>query len=107
RTIVDYCQNNGIVVEAYAPLVRGRRMDDPVVVELSKKHGVTGGQVLLRWSLQKGFVPLPKSDREERIKQNIDVYGFTLDAEDIKKLDDLDLGEGGEGAICPYPVHCP
>lgn len=107
RSIVDYCKKEGIVLEAYAPLVRGRRMDDPVVVDLSKKHGVTGGQVLLRWSLQKEFVPLPKSDNEDRIKQNIDLYGFELDGEDMKRLDELDLGEGGEGAICPYNVHCP
>lgn len=107
RSVVEYCKKEGIVVEAYAPMVRGQKNDDPVVVELAKKHDKTPTQILLRWSLQKGFVPLPKSDHEERIKQNIDLYGFSLDGEDVAKLDALDLGEGGEGAICPYPVHCP
>lgn len=107
RTIVKYCQDKGIVLEAYSPLVRGKHMGHEVLVELSKKHNVTEAQVLVRWSLQKGFVPLPKSDKESRIVENANVFGFELDATDMKKLDDLDLGEGGEGAICPYNVHCP
>ncbi|KAK9371552.1 aldo-keto reductase [Lipomyces chichibuensis] len=87
RDIVEWCEKRGVVVQAYCPIVRGRRMDDPVLQPLVKKHGKTGAQILIRWSLQKGFVPLPKSVTPSRIVENADVYDFELDAEDMKALD--------------------
>ncbi|TKA75641.1 hypothetical protein B0A55_04997 [Friedmanniomyces simplex] len=81
--IVSWCQQRGIVLEAYSPLVRSTRMEDPVLVPIMKKHGKTGAQVLLRWGLQKGFVILPKSVTHSRIE----LYDFELDAEDMKKLE--------------------
>ncbi|KAK9481921.1 aldo-keto reductase [Lipomyces starkeyi] len=60
RDILEWCEKRGVVVQAYCPIVRGRRMNDPVLQPLVKKHGKTGAQILIRWSLQKGFVPLPK-----------------------------------------------
>lgn len=76
RDNVAYCEKNGIVVEAYCPLVRNQKADDSTLKSLSEKYGVTTGQVLVRWSLQKKWVPLPKSDNPGRIAQNADVYGF-------------------------------
>lgn len=64
---------------------------------MAKKHGATPNQVLIRWSIQKGFVSLPKSDDPERIRSNADVYGFELDGEDMALLDGKD--EGRDGAI--------
>jgi diketogulonate reductase-like aldo/keto reductase len=87
RDIVEWCKKRGVVVEAYCPIVRGKRMGDPALVPLVKKHGKTGAQVLIRWSLQKGFVPLPKSVTPVRIVENADVYDFELDAEDMKALE--------------------
>ncbi|ODQ69020.1 hypothetical protein LIPSTDRAFT_108202 [Lipomyces starkeyi NRRL Y-11557] len=87
RDIVEWCEKRGVVVQAYCPIVRGRRMDDPVLQPLVKKHGKTGAQILIRWSLQKGFVPLPKSVTPSRIVENADVYDFELDAEDMKALE--------------------
>ncbi|RPB05576.1 Aldo/keto reductase [Choiromyces venosus 120613-1] len=104
--IVDHCFKEGIVVEAYAPIVRAQKNDDPDVVSIAEAHSVTPAQVLIRWSLQKGFVPLPKSDNPERIKSNADVYGFELSDEEMGKLNGKAL-PGGEGAICPYIVNCP
>lgn len=85
--IVEWCKREGVVVEAYAPLVRATRMEEPVLVQLAKKYGRTGAQVLVRWSLQKGFVPLPKTTHEDRIRENADVYGFELTEEEVKELD--------------------
>lgn len=62
---------------------------------ICEKHNVGPNQVLVRWSLQKGFVPLPKSDTPSRIVSNADVYGFELDADDMAKLDGLDQGKAG------------
>jgi len=104
--IVDYCFKEGIVLEAYTPIVRARKNDDPDVVSIAEAHSVTPAQVLIRWSLQRGFVPLPKSDNPERIKTNADVYDFELSDEEMEKLNGKAL-PGGEGAICLYPVNCP
>ncbi|KAG0127349.1 NADP-dependent oxidoreductase domain-containing protein [Tuber indicum] len=106
REIVNHCFKEGIVVEAYSPIVRAQKNDDPDVVSIAEAHSVTPVQVLIRWSLQKGFVPLPKSDNPERIKSNADVYDFELSDEEMERLNGKAL-PGGEGAICPYNVNCP
>jgi diketogulonate reductase-like aldo/keto reductase len=77
--------------------VRNEKAQDATLLAISKKHGVSANQVLVRWSLQKGWVPLPKSDTPERIVSNADVYGFELDKEDMEKLDQLD--QGADGAL--------
>merc|ERR1712230_159071 len=105
KDIVDYCEANGIVVQAYCPLVRGLRMSDATLVELAKQCSKIPAQVLVRWSLQKGFVPLPKSDTPSRIKENADVYNFELDETAMAKLDALD--EGKAGACQWNPVDAP
>jgi len=94
---VEYCKKNNIVVEAYCPLVRNEKAQDPTLVSICKKHNKGPNQVLVRWSLQKGYVPLPKSDTPSRIVHNAEVYDFTLDDEDMAKLDGLD--QGAKGAI--------
>ncbi|KAF2013731.1 Aldo/keto reductase [Aaosphaeria arxii CBS 175.79] len=88
--IVEFCHKNDIVVEAYAPLVRALRMKHPTIVSLSKKYQCTPAQLLVRWSLQKGYVPLPKSVKKERIIENSQVGGFSIEQVDIEKMDGLD-----------------
>ena len=83
------------MVEAYCPLVRNYKAHDPTLVEISNKYGKTTAQVLIRYCLQKNWVPLPKSDNPDRIAQNADVYGFDLGQEDMSKLDSLDQGPSG------------
>lgn len=92
--IVQWCEKRGIVLEAYSPLTRGERMNEKVLQPLTKKYGKTAAQVLLRWSLQKGFVPLPKSVTPIRIEQNADVYDFELTAEEMKSLDTGEYAPG-------------
>ncbi|KAI9733490.1 MAG: hypothetical protein M1818_007238 [Claussenomyces sp. TS43310] len=88
--ITTFCQEQGIVVEAYAPLARALRKNHPKVVELSKKYSCTWAQLLVRWSLQHGYVPLPKSVTKERIAGNGQIEGFEIDGGDMKALDQLD-----------------
>jgi diketogulonate reductase-like aldo/keto reductase len=95
RTITQYCEKQGIVIEAYSPLVRNYKANDPTLVSLAKKYGKTTAQVLIRYCLQKNWVPLPKSDNPERIRQNADVYGFEIAPEDMDTLDGLDQGDAG------------
>lgn len=87
NNIVEWCRKHGTVVEAYSPLVRGEKKDEKVLQEIAKKHGKTWAQVLVRWSLQKRYVPLPKSVTPKRIVENKEVYDFELDGEDMKNLD--------------------
>ncbi|KAL9125956.1 MAG: hypothetical protein Q9217_004916 [Psora testacea] len=85
--IVSWCKERGVVVEAYCPLVRGQRFGEESLQKLAKAHGKTPAQVLLRWSLQKGFVPLPKSVTHSRIEENAAIYDFELSADDMKGLE--------------------
>ena len=87
REVVEYCQKNGIVVEAYCPLVRNQKANDPTLNEVAKKHGKTTAQVLVRYCIEKGWSPLPKSDNPGRIAQNADVFDFALGKDDMEKLD--------------------
>ena len=96
REVVQYCREHGIVVEAYSPLVRMQKAQDPTLVRVAENVGKSTAQVLIRYCLQKGWVPLPKSDKEERIKGNADVFDWTIGEQDMKALDALgDQGDDG------------
>ena len=104
--IVEWCQKRGVILEAYCPIVRGQRFDEPILQPLVKKYKKTPAQVLLRWSLQKvsknklflplnastdtysqGFVPLPKSVTHSRIEENADIYDFDLTPKEMETLE--------------------
>ena len=76
-------------------------MQDPTLLSIAAKTGKTPAQVLIRWSLQHGFVPLPKSDTPSRIAENADVFDFELDGESMARLDRLDLGKEGARPLRP------
>lgn len=81
----------GIATEAWSPLGQGRGLlEVPAIVAIAQKHGRTPAQVVLRWHLQLGNVVIPKSVTPSRIRENIDVFGFELDAEDLAAVDALD-----------------
>jgi diketogulonate reductase-like aldo/keto reductase len=86
------CAEEGIVVEAYSPLTKGRRLDDSTVRAIADEVGRTPAQVLIRWSLQKGFVVLPRSSNPARIAENAAVLDFALDDAQMARLDALDEG---------------
>ncbi|RDW75135.1 hypothetical protein BP6252_06277 [Coleophoma cylindrospora] len=91
RSDVDqWCSKRGIILEAYCPIVRGQRLEEKALQPLTTKYGKTAAQVLLRWSLQKGFVPLPKSVTPSRIDENADVFDFELTEEEMKSLETTD-----------------
>jgi diketogulonate reductase-like aldo/keto reductase len=103
KAIVSYCQSKNIIVQAYCPLIRGA-MSDQTLISIAQKHGRDPAQILLRWSLQHGFVPLPKSSTPSRIVSNANLYDFELDEEDMRKLDGLDKGKAGSIAWDPVDV---
>lgn len=93
--IVEYCNKNDIVVEAYSPFGAGVIFSSAEMKELAKKYNKTVGQLCLRWCLQKGFVSLPKSANPMRIKDNTNIFDFELSKEDMDIISSLE-GAGGE-----------
>ena len=83
----------GILTEGWSPLGSGRLIDDPILQGIADRHGVTTAQVMIRWQIQLGNVVLPKSVTPARIRSNIDVFGFSLDAEDLALIDSLASGQ--------------
>ncbi|HOP56683.1 MAG TPA: aldo/keto reductase [Bacillota bacterium] len=92
---VDYAKEMGIRLEAYSPFATGRIFKSEELADMAKKYGRTPGQVALRWSLQKGFIPLPKSTKSSRIRSNLDVFSFEISPEDMKVLDNLKFPKEG------------
>lgn len=90
--LVVFCENNGIILEAYSPLSHGYKMNDATIQAIAEKHGKSYTQIMIRWCIEQGFVVLPKSVHEDRIKENIAVLDFELDEEDKAKLKELDEG---------------
>ncbi|GLZ36782.1 aldo/keto reductase [Actinokineospora sp. NBRC 105648] len=84
---------HGIATEAWSPLASGQLLADPVLATLAAKHGKSPAQVLLRWHVQLGNVVIPKSVTPERIRANIDVFDFELDAADLETLAGLENGK--------------
>jgi 2,5-diketo-D-gluconate reductase A len=83
----------GIRTEAWSPLARGRVLGTPLLDDLAAKHGRTPAQVVLRWHVQLGNVVIPKASSPERLAENLDVFGFELDADDLGALATLETGE--------------
>ncbi|VEU20730.1 DEKNAAC101535 [Brettanomyces naardenensis] len=88
--LIAFNKKAGIEVEAYSPLTRGKKLDDKELVELGKKYGKSPAQILIRWSIDKGYIPLPRTTKEKRLEDNFDVFDFKLSEGDIKVLDGKD-----------------
>lgn len=89
KELIEYCQSNGIQVQAYAPLARGAYLDNDILCVLGTKYAHTPAQVGLRWAIQKGISVIPKSTHPERIASNSRIFDFTIDQEDMDLLDTL------------------
>lgn len=84
--VVAYCHAHNILVEAFSPMMKGKIFDLPILAEIAARHGRTVPQIVLRWILDQGIVPLSKSVTPARIQSNFDVFGFHLDCEDNQKI---------------------
>jgi diketogulonate reductase-like aldo/keto reductase len=88
--LLALCEREDIVVEAWSPLIRGRCVDIPELVEIGKGHGKTAAQVALRWDIQHGVVTIPKSVHPRRIEENADIFDFSLTEGEMGVIDSLD-----------------
>lgn len=89
----QYCKEQRIQLEAWGPLMRGRILDHPLIVELAAKYGKTPAQIVLRWDLDTEVVTIPKSVHRDRLEENANVFDFTLSQADIERICDLNQDE--------------
>lgn len=87
KELLDFCNEKGIVLEAYSPLTHGEKLKDAKLVEIAKKYNKSTAQVLIKWCLQQGLVVLPKSATKNRIIENSSIFDFEISEEDMGKLD--------------------
>ena len=102
--LIDYCREHNIAIEAYSPLAHAKAgADEPVLKELADKYGKTYAQIMLRWCIDRELIILPKSVTPSRIQENIDIFDFQLDDEDLAKL----AGLNQDLRTCWDPTHIP
>jgi diketogulonate reductase-like aldo/keto reductase len=89
RNLRDYCEERGIVTEAYSPLEQGRGLDNPTITSIAERIGRTPAQVMLRWAIQQRTVVIPKSSHPERIRSNAEIFDFELGEDDMQALSAL------------------
>ena len=89
--LLNYCKQNNIVLQAHSPLAENRGNENEAVKSIAKKYDKSPTQIFIRWSLQHGCVPIPKSTHKERIEENINVFDFDISSEDMEILDGLNI----------------
>lgn len=95
--VVNYCREKGIIVQAWSPIGRGRVLEDSLILGLAEKYKVSAAQICLRYAVQKGIIPLPKSSSAERMRQNQDIFSFEIEKEDMYRIDTMpQTGWSGE-----------
>jgi len=92
RELRAYLDEKEIAVESWSPLAKARRLEDPTLVSIAKKHGKTPAQVVLRWHLDSGLIAIPKTTHEARIRENLAIFDFRLDEDDMRAIAGLDEG---------------
>jgi 2,5-diketo-D-gluconate reductase A len=103
--VTAYSVERGIAIESYSPLGQGQDLTGSIVHDLAGRHGKSPAQVVLRWHLQRGFVLIPKSTTTERIKENIDVFDFSLSDDEMAAITGLEAGSriSADPATFDYP----
>jgi diketogulonate reductase-like aldo/keto reductase len=94
RALLEACRQRGVLVEAYSSLGTGRHLEDGTVQRVAQRVGRTPAQVLLRWCLQHDLLVIPKSVHHDRIRENAQLFDFTLSPRDMAELDALDRTKG-------------
>jgi len=91
-----------IIIQAYSPLTRARRLNDPTITDMARRYGKSPAQILIRWNLQRHTVPLPKANRESHMEENIHVFDFEIVDEDMQALGALNEHYSALGGKLQY-----
>lgn len=101
--MLTYCNNNNIIIQAYSPITRGEHLDNAAIESIAAKYSKSVAQIILRWNIQRGTVPLPKSSSEAHLKENITIFDFEIDPQDMEKLNSLNMEKSAmSGGSLPY-----
>lgn len=103
KELVEYCSKNNIQLIAWSPIMRGKIFENEFMITLSEKYKKSIAQIVLRWHMQRGIIPIPKSSNEGRIKENLDIFDFEISQEDMMKIDLLD--EGYDASVTGVPEN--
>lgn len=87
--LLQYCKKHAIQLQAYSPIVRGKKNNDPKLMAIADKYHKTPVQIILRWAIQHGVSTIPKSSNPERIKQNFDIFDFSISDDDMQLIDNF------------------
>lgn len=99
--MLRYCRDKDIIIQAYSPLTRGERLDEPILKEIAAACGKTPAQILLRWGVELGTVPIPKANRRDHQAENLNIFDFELSADEKAALASLNERYSALGAL-PY-----
>ncbi|CAO3627813.1 unnamed protein product [Cunninghamella echinulata] len=101
--IETYCQEHDIIIETFSPLTMGLKLNEKVLIDIGKQYSKSSAQVLIRWAIQRGYIPLPKSVTPNRIKSNSELFDFILSEKDMTILNNLN-----EDFVTEWnPTTCP
>ncbi|WP_264736723.1 aldo/keto reductase [Cytobacillus firmus] len=89
----EFCDEHNIKVQAWSPIARGRVLEDPAIKEIADGHGKSSAQVILRWHLQNGMIIIPKSVKEERLRENANIFDFELTEEEMRQMNTLNKNQ--------------
>lgn len=90
RDAVNYCKDHRMIVESWSPLIKGQ-LEHPLLLQLAAAYNKTPAQIVLRWSIQHGFLPLPKTTTRERMLENADIFSFEISNDDIEQMKALEI----------------
>lgn len=99
--MLKHCRQKGIVIQAYSPLTRTKKLDERPLNEIAAKYNKSPAQIVIRWNLQIGTVPIPKAEEKDLVKENIEVFDFELSVHDMERLASLNEEFSSLGAL-PY-----
>ena len=100
--MLDHCRGRHIVIQAYSPLGRAERLNDDRLVEIAESYGRTPAQVVIRWNLQLGIVPIPKANTQDHLEENLGVFDFGVSEQDMAQLNDLNEQWSSLGRTLQY-----
>lgn len=100
KELLQYCQQRNIQLQSYSPITRGKKFNDPRLMQLCEKYGRTPAQLILRWNIEHSISTIPKSSSKQRLQENFDIFGFSLSAEDVAFMDGFNEGF----RICENPM---
>jgi 2,5-diketo-D-gluconate reductase A len=99
RSMLDYCRDRGIVIQGYSPLTRAARLDDDRLREIAAEYRKTPAQLMLRWQLQLGVVPLPKANHRDHLASNLDIFDFQIGDHHMRALSEMNERYSALGSL--------